>query len=316
MEREKLFDTIGLNAVMIIDENGIPLLTRHYRQDTPLSQDSLLVSGFFSAVRSFAESMLLSYISDIGMLQSRLFFKYQMNLIYILAFDESRFAKSNILGIRHFVDQILWKLTTEFLTYYEELRSTLKSFALNKRLKDFIPKMDQLMFDGCLEWFNTNQGQIGSFHSVYGSEDEPATIIDRFGIDGCYVFGQEGLVFNHVIAKQNPLSSAGDVMEGFFKGIQAFVTTTQISTTTDIGMFRNRIHVTFFEPYTFLLVVDELKYLSWTVHDTHRIVERILRTTAENFLGGGGHNIPEKAEEVFLTSLTDACHDTASRLLL
>lgn len=114
MPKTSLVKKIGLNTLLIIRPDGIPLVKRHYSENSPLT-DATLIGGFFSALVTFSDAMLLNYVSDIGINFSRLFFKYQSGFVYVVELDESLLMKSNFQQARYLVDVVLWHLAKNSL---------------------------------------------------------------------------------------------------------------------------------------------------------------------------------------------------------
>ena len=63
--KTSLVKKVGINTLLIIRPDGIPHYKCHYSENSPLA-DSTLISGFFSALVTFSDAMLLNYVSDIG----------------------------------------------------------------------------------------------------------------------------------------------------------------------------------------------------------------------------------------------------------
>jgi hypothetical protein len=227
-------------------------------------------------------------MSDIGIFYQRLFFKYHGGLIYILAFDEEKLTNQSFLNVRQYVEEVIWRLTSEFQKYHEKGKKIFKSYELTDKLQKYTPEVDDLVFHGCIDLLETleylEEQKRKAFKPPEITQVAIENFVEFFGIQAFYAFDTNDIVWNKIFNAENPLTTAGDIMGGFYKGIQAFAKTTLVSSVSDVGMFSQRIFIKHNEPLTFLLVVDELKYLEFPITEIEKIVDAILGYLAEKFM--------------------------------
>lgn len=327
-ELNKIFTTLGVTSIMIISDNGLPLITREYSEGISFNQNNLLISGFFSALHSFAQTYFLSQISDIGTVTNRLFFKFHGDLIYIIAVHGSKMQEKKVEDVRLFVDEVLWRLTSDFWTYYKNIKNTAKGFDLNIRLESYGDTVDQLIQEGCQDWLDTHQDadEFIAFPLSPGSEDTtPAiasngsdTILEDWGIEGFYALYQNQILANIAIKDGHFLSSAGEIMSNFLKSVQSFVQTTFFTRITDIGIFNHRIYLMKSIPFTFLLITNDRLVLEWTLAKTQTILKSVLNNISKVFHGNNLVELPGKTipgvKKFIITIITAACLTTSKEL--
>ena len=132
MDQTEYIQSLGIKTLLIINNDGIPIFTNHFSQDSLLKQNILVLSSFFSAFNSFAEALLLSYLSDFGIKDQRLFYKYYSDFFFIIGIDSQKYLDNkSFYDMRELIDIILWQLSQEFAYMFDERLKDLKSFELN-----------------------------------------------------------------------------------------------------------------------------------------------------------------------------------------
>ena len=109
-----LLPQLGINSVYIITNTGQPLIIRTYAETNIFTKDSVTVSGFLTAINMFAESTLEVFLSDLGISDQRLFFKYNSENFYIIGIDEQSFKSLSLQDSRQFIEELLWILVNAF----------------------------------------------------------------------------------------------------------------------------------------------------------------------------------------------------------
>lgn len=290
---EECLAATGLDSMLILNNNGIPLVVRHYREDSLLSNDEVLVSSFFSAMSTFANQLLLSYISDIGLVNQRLFFKYQGDVIYVLVFDEGKLVGRDYQSIRQFVEQIMWHLVGNFYPFYDQARRTLRPMELSRAIHEFHPTIDALMVSGTQEYLRT---------SVV--EGEPLLLTDltfeQYGLEHLYILRGEEVLCEFELEGATPNVFTGDILNSFFAAITAFASNAFMTSLSDVGLFSNRLYVHTEAGFTFMLVVNELVYIGLSITDERALVEKILRRITRKFLDLPHHDQELITKEMLL----------------
>ena len=264
-----VFQNIGLLSVYIINESGIPLLTRNYEGSQPVDQENIMIGGFLGAISLFAQGELISYISDIGIYRKRLFFKYQAGFIYVMVFYENKLTTLTLQQFHELIEIIIWRLTSEFKTFYDKTARTSNYFQLTKEIENYGPMADVLLEQGCFEWQKTLDAQSNQFSEVNEHKDETSNIfefnplIKRFGIQGIYIIDKTNSpIYTRIYNTENILIINKRIMTSFFAAINSFIQNTLVSEVSDVGMFNQRILVKQQFPYTYIVVIDALVHLS------------------------------------------------------
>ena len=277
MPKTSLVQRVGLNTIMVIRPDGMPLIKRHYSDHSPLT-DATLISGFFSALVTFSDSMLLNYVSDIGINFSRLFFKYQSNFVYVVELDESLLMKSNFQQARYEVDVILWHLAEKFPYYYK--KKGFKSYEMPIGKRKISPKfIDTLIRKGCRDWLKVIKPdlEVSKFdHIPFTTTVNILEATQKYGIDAFYVLGKEKIIYELKFNKKNTLTNSGELLSNFLSAVKAFGDKTFLSSVSDIGFFNNRLYFKFFDTVDFLTVIDELKYFKYPINGTQLMIQGVV----------------------------------------
>ena len=151
------------------------------------------------AISLFAQSMLISYVSDIGIYKKILFFKYQYGLIYIIAFKESILNELTLQEMRGLVEESIWELTSYFYSFYTSALLIYKDYELMSRIEEKGELIDNLIEKGCISWLETNEYQTSLRDDTEIKVDiknDLSAIIKLLGINAVYVIDKENkLVF-------------------------------------------------------------------------------------------------------------------------
>jgi hypothetical protein len=271
---------------MIIRPDGIPLIKRHYSENSPLI-DGTLISGFFSALVSFSDALLLNYVSDIGVKYSRLFFKYQSNFVYVVELDESLLMKSNFQQARYQVDVILWHLAEKFPYYYT--KKGFKSYEMPVGRRKISPKfIDTLIRKGCRDWLKVIKPNLetSKFDNIpFTSNVNLLDMTRKYGIDAFYVLGDEKILYELKFNKKNTLTNSGELLSSFLSAVKSFGDKTFLTSVSDIGFFNNRLYFKFFDTVSFLTIVDELKYFKYPINGTKLMIQSVVNQLSDMLEG-------------------------------
>ena len=266
-----IFNKIGLQSIYVINESGLPLLIRYYTKNQPTDQDEVIISSFIGALTIFAQNMLITYISDIGIQRKRLFFKYNSGLIYILVFNELKLRKFKLHHLHQLAEVIVWHFTADFNNFFEEMSGKYRDFEISKMLENYGSSADILVEKGCLDWYELRKtDKVQTFLSKkpsteanHDSSTNNATIIRNAGINAFYMINIDNEpVFNRVYNPENSLSSNANAFASFLSAVNTFSHQMLVAKLNDIGMFNQRIFIKHNPLYTFALVIDEVVHLT------------------------------------------------------
>ena len=281
-----VFQNIGLLSVYIINESGIPLLTRYYDGTQSTDQGNIMIAGFLGAISLFAQSELISYISDIGIYRKRLLFKYQAGFIYIMVFYENKLTSLTLQQFHELIEVIIWRLTSEFRSFYDKKKTEVNFFELSKEIENYGPKADVLLEQGCLEWQKTLDAQTPQLIETIDEIDETNNnlglgfdpLIKRFGIQGIFVIDRTNSpIYTRIYNTDNVLIANENIMTAFFTAINSFIQNTLVSEVSDVGMFNQRILVKQHFPYTFIVVIDALVHLNTSRGEGRSVIDSFIK---------------------------------------
>ena len=274
MEKEEFIKSLGIKTILIINNDGIPIFTHHFSEDSLLKQNLLVLSSFFSAFNTFAESLLLSYLSDFGIKDQRLFYKYYSDFFFIIGIDSSKYVDKSFYDMRELVDIILWQISQEFAYLFDERLKDLKSFELH----DYITKnlKDELighMYQGCVDWVDTIKTS-----SIIGPKSDLPDITKvtvkemslKYGLESAYVLRGDIMVYHEVYNEAVKLD--GDMLTSLFRAIDSFSSTQFGLVLTEIGLFNQRLFYKQFDKEIYLFLINDLLYFKHSIPDTEKII--------------------------------------------
>ena len=201
-QKADFIKSLGIKTILIVNNDGIPIFTYHFSEDSLLKQNILVLSSFFSAFNSFAEALLLSYLSDFGIEDQRLFYKYYSDFFYIIGIDSKKYPDKSFYDMRELVDIILWQLSQEFAYMFDDELKELKSYELN----DYIAKhlQDELinhMYQGCIDWKeNIKTSSIVDTNIIIPDMNTVSTsdMQTKYGLESAYVLRGDIVVFQQI----------------------------------------------------------------------------------------------------------------------
>ena len=277
MPKTSILEKVGLNTLLIIRPDGIPLVKRHYSETSPLS-DATLIGGFFSALVTFSDAMLLNYVSDIGIKYARLFFKYQSGFVFIVELNENLLMKSNFQQARYQVDVLLWHLAERFPYYYA--KKGFKSYEMPVGKRKISPKfIDSLIRKGCRDWVKIIKPNLetSKFDNIpFTTSLNILEATQKYGIDALYVLGEEKIIYELKFNKKNTLTNSGELLSDFLTAVKSFGDKTFFTSVSDIGFFNNRLYFKFFDKINFLTIIDELKYFKYPINGTLMLIQGVV----------------------------------------
>jgi len=103
-----------IEAIWIIDRgSGVCLFDKYYKDQGDSGISSDLICGFFSAFVDISEEFFAEQVDYIKFRDSRLYFTYVENIIFILKFEED-------LLLEEEMEEILFEIAVEFMKEFQE----------------------------------------------------------------------------------------------------------------------------------------------------------------------------------------------------
>ena len=205
-EKSEYIKSLGIKTILIINNDGIPIFTYHFSEDSLLKQNILVLSSFFSAFNSFAEALLLSYLSDFGIQDQRLFYKYYSDFFFIIGVDSEKYSDKSFYDMRELVDIILWQLSQEFAYIFDDKLKELKSFELHDYIsKNMQNELISHMYQGCIDWVDTINTSSIKDTDIVIPDMNTVPIEDmstRFGLEAAYVLRGDIVVYQQIYNQQ------------------------------------------------------------------------------------------------------------------
>jgi hypothetical protein len=281
---------LGINAVYIISDVGTPLVIRNYSDRAVFTKDSVTVSGFLTAINMFTESALGIYLSDIGIFDQRLFFKYQSETYYIIVIDEASFKSLSLQDSRQFIEELLWILINGFNEFYSDATERYKLLELKEHLDNFSNEVDRLIIEGAKSWLQTlaSMRKVNStILAQMGEIKVSSTILTSSGLLDVYIIEDEELVFELNIDDKNVDRS--NTIINLNKTISSFGENALVTSVSDIGFFTTRIYLKKSDKSrVIMLMANELIYLQFPIY--------IIKLIFEDFMVKLDRSISKKIE--------------------
>lgn len=275
MEKASEFiKSLGIKTILIVNNDGIPIFTYHFSDDSLLKQNILVLSSFFSAFNSFAEALLLSYLSDFGIQDQRLFYKYYSDFFFIIGIDSAKYTDKSFYDMRELVDIILWQISQEFAYMFDDQLKELKSFELNDYIsKNMQEELINHMYQGCVDWVDTiKTSSIKDTEIVIPDMNtvQPEDMSKRFGLEAAYVMRGDIIVYQQVYNQAVKLD--GDLLSSLFRAIDSFASTQFGFVLREIGLFNQRLFYRQYDKEIYLFLVNDLLYYKYSIADTEDII--------------------------------------------
>ncbi len=280
MSDNSILIQLGINAIYIISDTGTPLIIRNYSGKDVFTKDSATVSGFLTAINIFSESALEIFLSDIGILDQRLFFKYQSDIYYIIAIDEAAFKSLSLQDSRQFIEELLWILVTEFSTFYLSAQENYKLLELKEKLDEYTHEVDRLASEGANSWLRT-LSEIRKVNSTIlsqlGDIKVSSTILKSSGLLDVYIIEDGDLIYELTVEEALKDPKRNQNIVTLNKTISNFGDNALISAVGDIGFFSTRIYLkNSKKKRVIMLVANELVYLQFPIYIIKLIFDNLM----------------------------------------
>ena len=287
MEKNEKIDfikSLGIKTILIVNNDGIPIFTYHFSEDSLLKQNILVLSSFFSAFNSFAEALLLSYLSDFGIQDQRLFYKYYSDFFFILGVDSSKYFDKSFYDMRELVDVILWQLSQKFAYLFDEKLSELKSYQLHDYIMTNL--QDELighMYEGCVDWKDTvNTSSIieTNFTMPDMNQFTIEELTNSYGLESVYILRGDILVYQEILNQS--IKVDGDLLSSLFRAIDSFSSTQFGLVLKEIGLFNQRLFYKHEDKEIYLFLVNDLLYYKHSIINTEKIIYGMIDSLIPN----------------------------------
>lgn len=294
MSDNAILPQLGINAIYIISDVGTPLIIRNYSEKAVFTKDSATVSGFLTAVNIFSESALEIFLSDIGILDQRLFFKFNKEIYYIIAIDEASFKSLSLQDSRQFIEELLWILVNAFSDWYTNAQEQYKLLVLKDKLDEYGTEVDKLIVEGAKGWLeslSTMKKENVTILSQIGEIKLSSTILKSSGLLDVYILDENGnLVFELNIDDALKKENRSQNIINLNKTISQFGDNALVTSVSDIGFFSSRIYMknASKKDRVIMLVANEIIYLQFPI--------QIIKLIFDDFMVKINNSISKKIE--------------------
>ncbi|OLS26695.1 MAG: hypothetical protein HeimC3_07970 [Candidatus Heimdallarchaeota archaeon LC_3] len=275
-----VFKKIGLNSLYIVDSSGLPLLIRNYFADEYSDEKNIIITSFASAITIFAQTILTSFISDIGIEDKRLFFKYQSGFIYLLVFDEDKLKGLTLNKLHELMAITVWRLDAIFKEFYHtELKSDEgKSLPIDIERKE--SKIDTLLAKGCKDWFDIQEKSISEAkdikRKIFQKTSENKFLKD-IGLNAFYLLDKKNRpLYTKLFVPKNPLIEDENIVSAFLTAIVSF-SRIYLSSLEDVGMFDQRLFIRDSKYCTVVIIIDDLKFLAQSRFEEELVIDMFFK---------------------------------------
>jgi hypothetical protein len=278
MDQIEYIKSIGIKTILIINNDGIPIFTYHFSNDSLLKQNILVLSSFFSAFNSFAEALLLSYLSDFGIEDQRLFYKYYSDFFFIIGVDSDKYLHKSFYDMRELVDVILWQLSQEFAYLYDDQLAEMKTFELHEFIMNNLTEtLIEHMYQGCLDWAENIKTSSIIDTDVIFPDINSATHLEltgKYGLEAAYVLQGDIVVYQLIL--NHAINIDGDLLSSLFRAVDSFSSTQFGLVLKEIGLFNQRLFYKQVDKEVYLFLVNDLLFYKHSIADTERIIYAII----------------------------------------
>ena len=278
-DKTEYIKSLGVKTLLIINNDGIPIFNFHFAEDSLLKQNLLVLSSFFSAFNSFAEALLLSYLSDFGIEDQRLFYKYYSDFFFIIGIDSNIYSNKSFYDMRELVDIMLWQLSQEFAYMFDDQLKDLKSYELHDHIaKHLQEQLISHMYQGCIDWVENIGRKISTVSRILEIPDittlNNEDLATKLGLEAAYVLRGDIVVYQQIF--NQAIKVDGDLLSSLFRAIDSFSSTQFGLVLKEIGLFNQRLFYKHFEKEIYLFLVNDLLFYKHSTTDTEKIINSMI----------------------------------------
>ncbi|MFW9995784.1 MAG: hypothetical protein ACFFD4_27340 [Candidatus Odinarchaeota archaeon] len=172
-EETKKDSHLNIIHFFILEDRGLPFFIRNYSESTFSKIDPLILSGFISAMETFAVTNMASRVTDIGLKSLRLYLMHVEDLIYVLAVK----AKENNLSSPD---------SSQIITVLEKLQDAFKLLMEVFQLSDNFDRSSILSNEDLLASFGSTADNI-ILEGTKEYEETTGPEFDLFGDEDSYL---------------------------------------------------------------------------------------------------------------------------------
>lgn len=276
-----IFDEIGLLSLYIIDDSGLPLMIRSYFADEYSDEKNIIITSFASAISIFAQNVLISFISDIGIGDKRLFFKYQSGFLYLLVFDENKLHGLTLNKLHELMAITVWRLDAiwkEF--YYTELKGD-STMTIPINISKSETQVDRLLAKGCKDFLHIQEKTIpenGNITPIKFQKTSKKNFLKDIGLSALFLLDRNNRpIYTNLFVPSNPLIDDEETVTAFLTAIGTFSKVYLFSQVTDVGMFNQRLFIKQSKYCKVIVVIDDLRFLAQARLEEELVIEMFFK---------------------------------------
>ncbi|MHA1984286.1 MAG: hypothetical protein ACW967_08015 [Candidatus Hodarchaeales archaeon] len=276
-----VFDNIGLLSLYIIDDSGLPLMIRNYFADEYSDEKNIIITSFASAISIFAQNVLISFISDIGIGDKRLFFKYQSGFLYLLVFDELKIHGLTLNKLHELMAITVWRLDAIWKEFYHtELHGdSAKTLPINITKSE--AQVDKLLAKGCKDFLQIQAKSLpenGIKTKVTFQKSSKKNFLKDIGLNALFILDRDNKPsFTNLFVPSNPLIDDEDTVTAFLTAIGSFSKAYLFSHVSDVGMFNQRLFIKQSKFCKVIVVIDDLRFLAQARLEEELVIEMFFK---------------------------------------
>jgi len=306
---------LGIQALMVFQTNGLPILSRFYTKNINWeTKELLIITAFMSSISNYIKSQSSEYFSDFGIGQSRYYLKYtKLDQIYCLIVSEVVYRRLTGEKFNMLIELTLGDLMKTINIYYKMTKT--KSFIQSSYLEKFTYQIDTTLFFNFKraidelkkKEYTETERQIDNFKVIYLHKDDYGPINHQLlikGILGLLIFDSKlnPIIFRDYALHQNYETNAeyytaiSSTMKNFAERNLGFV--------TDIGLGNTRVLIKHKQNISFCMVVSEVLFLRVTGEIMSMFLELTLNEILKSFMTyldlfkmGEGHETVESLDK-------------------
>lgn len=283
MEPISYIKSLGVKSILIINYDGLPIFSHDFVPDSLIKQNIVMISSFFTAFNQFAESLLFANISDFGVADQRIFYKYYSEFFYILVVDSKAHSTKSFYDVRELVDIILWQLTQEFSYIFDKHLAKLKAYELYNEIKlKFTMTIIELIYRGCKDWSeNINSSSITKDTDeidINNASIEDLTL--KYGLESVYVLQGDKVVYEQLF--NEAITIEGEIITSLFRAIESFTNMELKLNLQEIGLFNQRMFYRTVDKHVFIFLINDIPYFKFSIKKSYSIINSLINRIIPN----------------------------------
>ena len=152
---------IGIEALLIIESNGLPILSRYYSNINYDSDEFLILSAFISSLSTYIQSQNKEQFTDFGIGSRRFYLKFTNDKkIFCLILNEILYRRLTGEVLTSILELSLGELIRPFKSFYNITKASVKDIHQSDFIEKFCYQIDKILF------FNFKKAVSELSHSV------------------------------------------------------------------------------------------------------------------------------------------------------